>query len=131
MGSSGTGRLSDYPGSSSGGSGASGGSGGTGPRGSDDRCSKAFSSKLDDVAMSDYYVGTKRLPPVGTNVVVAKRKRVVVQTANGESIGSLPTAFNYLAGCLADGWTYAGVVRVSQEDRLGPTVIVDITPVTP
>lgn len=71
MGSSGSGKISDYPGSSSsskGGSGkgntGNGGAGGRGatktsgggkPSGTDDRCAKAFSAKLEDVEHSDYF----------------------------------------------------------------------------
>ncbi len=130
MGSSGTGRLSDYPGGSADKSSEGNGSGGSSPRGSEDRCGRTFTAILDDVAMSDYYVGSMRLPSVGTTVVLEKRKRIVAQLQSGESIGSLPTAFNYIVGCMNDGWKYVGNIRVSSESALGPVVSVDITPVS-
>lgn len=121
MGSSGSGRISDYPGSSS--SGTSGGSAGqgSGDRGAEDRCAKAFSVRLEDVEQSDYYRRHGGGPPVGTQVRVALRKRLVAETADGESIGNLPTPFNYLASCMKAGWSYAGVVRSS---TIGPPVAV-------
>ena len=117
MGSSGSGKISDYPGSSS--SGKSGGEGGGSNAGPDDRCSKAFSARLEDVEQSEYYRKHGKIPPIGTQVEVAMRKRPVAQTTAGESIGNLPTSFNYLASCMKEGWVYIGVV---QSVNSGPPV---------
>ena len=120
MGSSGTGKISDYPGSSKaddrksgGGNGGAGGSGGgaSGGGGADDRCAKAFSTKLEDVEHSEYFQAHGTAPPEGTVITVAHQKRMVATTADGQSIGNLPTAFNYLAACLKNGWQYVGTVR--------------------
>jgi len=81
MGSSGSGKISDYPGSSP--SGDSGGEGGGGNAGAEDRCAKAFSARLEDVEQSEYYRNHGRIPPVGTQVEVAMRKRPVAQTIGG------------------------------------------------
>lgn len=110
MGTSGSGRISDYPGSSK--PGQSGGSGGG--RGPEDRCARAFSVDFEDVEQSDYFKTHSATPAVGTQLEVVLRKRLVAQTANGESIGSLPTSFNYLAACLKDGWRYIGTLRSAQ-----------------
>jgi len=105
MGSSGSGRISDYPGSSS------RGKAGNGNPSQVDRCARAFAVRLEDVEQSDYYQAHKTLPPVGTRLVIAQRKRLVAQTVGGESIGNLPTSFNYLASCLKNGWSYTGAVH--------------------
>jgi hypothetical protein len=109
MGSSGPGKLTDYPGSSS--SGKGGGAGGSNDEGAQDRCGKAFSARLEDVEQSEYYQNHGTMPPIGTTLTVAQRKRLVAQTTGGESIGNLPTSFNYLGACMKDGWSYVGTVR--------------------
>jgi hypothetical protein len=117
MGSSGSGRISDYPGSSS--SGTSGGARGSDDSGVSDRCAKAFSVRLEDVEQSAYYQTHGTTPSVGTHVRVSQRKRLVAETAAGESVGNLPTAYNYLASCMKEGWVYMGVV---QSAASGPPV---------
>lgn len=106
MGSSGSGSISDYPGSSS-----QGKSGGPGDGSQQDRCARAFSTSLEDVERSDYYQTHHAVPPVGMQLTVAQRKRLVAQTQAGESVGNLPTSLNYLAACLKDGWSYIGTIQ--------------------
>ena len=122
LGSNGSGRISDYPGSSSS-SGIGSGTGGDG--GAIDRCSRAFNTRLEDVELSPYYQAHGVLPPIGTKVRVVQGKRMQVQTLDGEVIGNLPTSLNYLAACLKDGWTYVGTVQklLSQQPVL--TVALD------
>lgn len=131
MGSTGSGRISDYPGSSSkGGSGAgAGGGGGGGPP--EDRCARAFHARLEDIEQSDYYRAHGSLPPLGTQLSVAHRKRLVAQTSNGESIGNLPTSLNYLASCLKDGWNYVGTVQAAASDPPVATVSADFAATPP
>lgn len=45
---------------------------------------------------------------VGSTFSIQHRKRLVAVLPNGESIGSLPTSFNYLAQCMKRGHTYEG-----------------------
>src|ERR1700674_5443842 len=116
MGSSGSGRISDYPGSSS--QNKPGGTGG-GDGSKEDRCARAFSARLEDVEQSDYYRAQKKVPPVGTQLEVVQRKRLVAQTTKGGSVGNLPTSFNHLAACLKSGWKYIGKIESSKS---GPPV---------
>jgi len=125
MGSTGSGRISDYPGSSSSGAAAD-----IHEHATQDRCARAFNVRLEDAEHSEYYQKHGAFPPVGTQVQVAHRKRLVAQTTDGESIGNLPTSFNYLASCMKDGWVYVGVV---QHVTSGPPVAiisVDFAPTT-
>lgn len=108
MGSGGSGSFSDYSGNkkTGSGSGSSGGSSGS------DKCKEAFSASLEDVASHDYYKNHKSTPAVGAKLSVQVKGRVVA-VIGSESVGSLPTRLNYLAGCLEDGFTYTGIVTAS------------------
>lgn len=108
MGSSGSGSFSDYSGKpkTGSGSGSSGGSSGS------DKCGEAFTASLEDVASHNYYVNHGSAPAVGTQLTIEVKGRVVA-VAGAESVGSLPTHLNYLAGCLREGFTYTGIVSAS------------------
>jgi hypothetical protein len=129
MGSSGSDRISDYPGSSS--SGTSGGAGGANDEAVQDRCGRAFSVRLEDAEQSEYYRTHGTIPPRGTRVQVVRRKRLVAQTTDGESVGNLPTSFNYLASCLRDGWTYIGRVQSAAAGPPTATISVDFAAAPP
>jgi len=128
LGSSGSDRISDYPGSSSG---TSGGAGGANDEAAQDRCGRAFNVRLEDVEQSEYYTAHGTLPPSDTQVQVVRRKRLLAQTADGESVGNLPTSFNYLASCLRDGWTYVGRVRSATPGPPTATISVDFAAAPP
>jgi hypothetical protein len=126
MGSSNSGRITDYPGSSGGGSGSEGAPGGGRKRdGGEDRCAKAFAVELEDIEHSEYYGAHSKAPPVGTTVFVELRKRIVAATSDNQSIGNLPTSRNYLAACLKAGWQYVGRVQAVQRDRTGIIISID------
>ena len=105
MGSTGSGRFTDYP----------------GEPGSDDKCEKAIAAKLEDVEQCEYYKKHGTVPTVGAVLELAHKKRVVAQTQSGEIVGNLPTQFNYLAGCLRQGYSYTGQVR---DSKSGPPVAI-------
>lgn len=125
MGSSGSGRLSDYPGSS--GEGSDKGSGG-GSAGGSDRCAQAFAVSLEDIEHCDFYKGAGTVPAPGQRLRLALKKRVVAETDAGVTVGNLPTSFNYLGGCLKDGWTYAGTVTASKSSGAVATISADFAP---
>lgn len=108
MGSSGSSRFSDYPDSPrskvTSGSGRSGSAGGDS---GEDRCEKAFSVTLEDYERSEYYESHGEPPKIGTVVTIDHGKRIVARVG-GESIGNVPTAFNYLAACIKAGFSYRG-----------------------
>lgn len=122
MGSSGSGRFSDYPGS---GTGSGGGSAGGGAPGYDDQCTRAFSVELEDVEHSTYFGNHGSVPPVGTELHVVMGQRISAATDSGEIVSNLPTRFNYLAGCLEARFTYTGAVRDSSDGPLVAEVSVD------
>lgn len=110
MGSSGSGRFSDYSGAgrqSDGNGGESGGASGS------DRCRQAFSTSLEDVGLYSYFSTTSTVPAIGTALTLVFRTRVLALDAAGAEVGALPTRFNYLAACMRDGISYAGVVTNS------------------
>jgi hypothetical protein len=125
MGSSGTGRLTDYsskekkepktPGSETGGSSGR------------DPCSESFTAKLEDVARSHFYATKGALPANGSQVDVKLLGRLVVYAA-GADLGFLPTKYNYLAGCINRGFKYSGTV-ISTATAPVPMISVEISPV--
>ena len=128
MGSSGSGNFSDYPGSSK--SKPSGGDGGA--TSGDDRCERAFSVTLEDVEHCDYFKNNgSTCPTVNTVLQIAHKKRMVAQTTTGEIVGNLPTKFNYLAGCIRDGYTYTGRVRSSSATGAVAIVSADFAATAP
>jgi len=127
MGSTGTGRFTDYSGkqdSSSTGGIQGGGSGGSS---GEDRCDHAIAALLEEVERCAYLQIHKAPPPDGTAVVVSIRGRLSVDTVDGEVIGYLPTQYNYLAGCISSGRTYGGSV-ISTAATPIVRVHVDIAP---
>lgn len=127
MGSSGSGRFSDYPGTpakpvAGAGSGAEGGASGV------DRCQQAFHVLLDDVGNSNFYSQFKRVPAAGDQLgITFNGKRVFAVDLNGVEVGALPTSFNYLVTCLANGVSYVGVVSSSTVSPV-PSVEADFAP---
>jgi hypothetical protein len=128
MGSTGSDRISDYPGSSSG---TSSGAGGANDEAAEDRCGRAFSVRLEDAEQSEYYQAHGTVPPVGTELQVVRRKRLVAQMTDGASVGNLPTTFNYLAACLRAGWTYVGRVRSAAAGSPSASISVDFAAAPP
>ena len=129
MGSRGTGRLSDYS-SSNKPKGKAGGEGGGSPP-QVDRCARAISATLEDVEQSSFFKKHKVSPPKGTRLQIAFKKRLVAQTEAGESVGNLPTRFNYLAACIEDGYSYVGQVRSSSNGPPIAIVAADFAAVPP
>lgn len=105
MGSSRSGRLSDYSGSSK--------KDGTGGQSGNDRCRQAFSCKLEEVALSDFYAANTSVPAPGTELALVHDRRIFAVIPGGIKVGALPTDRNYLAGCIKEGNTYIGVVTAS------------------
>lgn len=121
MGSTGSGRFSDYSGTQrkdATGPGAGGGASGV------DKCQQAFSAVLEEVAQCDYYGQHTTVPPAGTELSIVLSKRVFAVDSNGTKVGALPTSLNYLAACLESGVRYVGVVKSSAATPI-PTVEVD------
>lgn len=123
MGSTGSGSFSDYSQrKSKNEEDENGGSSNT------DKCGLAFSTYLDEVSRSFYYVNKKSLPSSGTEVSVSfNGSRLVVETKIGEELGYLPTRFNYLKVCMDDGFKYHGTVSNSRLKPI-PAISVDIIP---
>lgn len=107
MGSTGSGRLSDYSGAreqSRNGQAAGGGSSGV------DKCRQAFSTILEEVAQCAYYAAAGTVPPPGTELRIVVAGRIFAVAEGGSTVGALPTSLNYLAGCIESGVQYVGVV---------------------
>jgi hypothetical protein len=132
MGSTGTGKFSDYPGGSGGKpNGPSGSPGGKGGKPEEaDKCARSIKdTSLEEVALAEYFTNHKSVPPVKTKIKVRKKLvggRVAVETSDrNEIIGFAPTAYNYLRSCMEKNWVYIGTVEDSTAGKL-PKVKVDL-----
>ena len=124
MGSSGSGSLTDYSKRKPTGSEMNDG-GGSGK----DACGKGFSTSLEEVSRCFYFINAGTVPPVGAEVTVFfNGVRLSIETAKGEEVGYLPTKYNYIRNCMADGFNYSGVISASSMKPV-PSVTVDIVPV--
>lgn len=122
MGSSGSGSLTDYSKRKPTGGVKNGGGSG------EDNCGKGFSTSLEEVSRCFYFINYADVPPVGTNVnIFFNGLRLSVETSKGEEVGYLPTKFNYIKNCMADGFKYTGVINAANLTPL-PSINVDIIP---
>ncbi|WAW11243.1 hypothetical protein NB640_06335 [Oxalobacter vibrioformis] len=124
MGSTGSGRFTDYSGTGNDGTTGQGSGGGASGI---DKCQQAFSVILEEIAQCDYYVQSKTVPATGFALSIILDGRVFAVDSNGTKVGALPTQFNYLAACLKSGVTYLGAVKASSTAPI-PTVEADFVP---
>lgn len=135
MGSSGIGRFGNYPmGGSSRSSGRRdgmiGGSGTGGGFGGKLVCPNVIKHiRLEDVAMSEYYMNKHSVPEVDGEVELSGEihfgRLVVSLISTGEVIGNLPTDYNYLIDCINMGKEYTGSILSSGTSPV-PYVVVTL-----
>lgn len=131
MGSTGTGRFSDYSGTPNGR--ASGGGAGGGGSSNPNNCENAIGDiELEEVGRCPYFQ-TNNLVPIANSVVSLNQELVdgrlaILVDQSGLVIGYLPKRYNYLRACMTEGFSYAGVVTsvVGSEDF--PRIWVDLAP---
>lgn len=121
MGSTGSGRLSDYTRFRGAVKGVTGG------EDLINKCDRAMATVLEDVETCDYYKKNGHVPAKGTYVKIALQTRLVAVDEKGDVIGHLPTEYNYLLECLNDGYQYEGEVSGSFETPV-PSVYIAVTP---
>lgn len=121
MGSTGSGRLSDYSRFRGAIKGVTGG------EDLINKCDRAVATVLEDVETCDYYKKYGHVPAKGTYVKIDIKTRLVALNENGDVIGYLPTEYNYLLGCLSDGYQYEGEVSGSFDTPV-PSVYIAVTP---
>jgi len=125
MGSTGTGKFSDYPG------GKGKGKGGAANDDTPNQCDKAIGDiPLEDVARSEFYTTQNQVPPVHTVVKLRRNLvggRLAIETESGMVIGLLPSRHNYLLACLEQGYLYTGQVISSSQEPI-PKINIDLGP---
>lgn len=121
MGSSGSGRLTDYSRFRGAVRGVTGGEDFI------NKCDRAVATVLEDVETCDYFKKNGKVPLKGTYVKIALKTRLVVLDKNGDVIGHIPTEYNYLLECLNDGYQYEGEVSGSFDTPI-PSVYIAVTP---
>ncbi len=121
MGSTGSGRLSDYS--------RFGGAvkGVTGGEDLINKCDRAVATALEEVETCDYYKKKENIHEKNTYVKIGFKARLVALNEEGDVIGYLPTEYNYLLGCLSDGYQYEGEVSGSFDTPV-PSVYIAVTP---
>lgn len=121
MGSTGSGRLTDYS--------RYGGAvkGVTGGEDLINKCDRAVATVLEDVETCDYYKKNGNVPAKGTYVRIALKTRLVAVDEHDDVIGYIPTEFNYLLECLNDGYQYEGEISGSFDTPV-PSVYIAVTP---
>lgn len=121
MGSTGSGRLSDYTRFRGAIKGVTGG------EDLIDKCERAVATVLEDVETCEYYKKNGRVPTKGTTVWITLKTRLVAVDDKGDVIGYIPTEYNYLMACLSDGYQYEGEVSGSFETPV-VSVYIAVTP---
>ncbi|GEQ99324.1 hypothetical protein JCM17844_29610 [Iodidimonas gelatinilytica] len=87
----------------------------------------SFSCVLEEVEHCDYFSANGGVPPANTALSIEQRGRLFAVDAGGQSVGALPTRYNYLADCMAAGFTYEGRVNASTSTPVA-SVNVDFAP---
>lgn len=118
MGTTGSGKFGEYPGSGSGG------------KSEKNDCRVSVPEvALDDVARCQYYEAHGNLPEIGTAVSARQelfKGRIAIQTSvENEIVGFLPPRFNFLLGCMQQGYQYDGEI-ISANTAPVPSVVISI-----
>lgn len=121
MGSTGSGKLSDYTRFRGAVKGVTGGEDLV------DKCDRAVATVLEEVETCDYYKKRGNVPAKGTSVRIGLNTRIVAFDDNNDVIGYLPTEYHYLLECLAGGYQYEGEVSGAFESPV-PSVYIAVTP---
>lgn len=121
MGSTGSGHLSDYSNYKNAVAGVTGG------KDTVYICDKGVATSLEDVETNDYFRTHDTVPPKGTTIVISFNTRMIAVDENGVIVGNLPTSYNYLLGCIEEGYHYEGEVTESHMVPF-PSVSIAVTP---
>ncbi len=109
MGSTGSGSFSDYQAYGKAEKGFNGG------EDFNDKCSLSFETFLEEVETSDYYREHAALPRVKSEVTILFKTRIAAIDNSGVVMGYLPTKYNYINGCLREGYMYSGEVTLVKD----------------
>jgi hypothetical protein len=109
MGSSGTGRFSDYTSQKKGKKGAISNGNGSGGASGQNQCDQQIIATLEDVERSQVFKEDKSIIKQGASFEIRLVGRVTAIISN-KTLGYLPTEYNYLAGCMKSGKKYLGVI---------------------
>ncbi|MCM1538131.1 MAG: hypothetical protein NC254_07025 [bacterium] len=123
MGSSGNGMFGTYRG---GGAGSITNGGNNGREG----CPLEIENiRLEDVAISEYFLNQSDVPSVGEPVELAmqlvNKRLAVVLTSTQVVIGNLPVSYNYLNLCIKKGIRYSGKIKSSGLSPI-PFIVVNL-----
>lgn len=132
MGSTGTGRFSDYSGTPDGRRSGGNGQGGSGGSGGSD-CDRAIGDiQLEEVGRCQFFITKNDLPQKHSDVSLDSElvsgRLAIKDQKSGLIIGYLPTRYNYLLSCMNEGFSYVGIVNSIVNEKTFPRVWVDLAP---
>ncbi len=85
--------------------------------------------RLEDVAISEYFMNHNGVPSVGESVELSmqliKKRLAVVLTSTQEVIGNLPVSYSYLNLCIKKGKRYSGTIISSGLSPI-PFIVVNL-----
>lgn len=85
--------------------------------------------RLEDVAISEYFLNHNDVPSAGESVELAmkliNKRLAVVLSSTQEVIGNLPVTYNYLNLCIKKGKRYSGEIKSSGLSPI-PFVVVNL-----
>ena len=92
------------------------------------QCDDVFKTNLEEVENSDYFNNNDSLPDIGERLHISVDKRIKAVAENGETVGYLPTKYNYLKFCMDEGYLYLAEVTQSLAVPL-PKIKVEVSPI--
>lgn len=85
--------------------------------------------RLEDVALSEYFLNHNGVPsvvePVELSMQLIKKRLAVVLTSTQEVIGNLPVSYSYLNLCIKKGKRYSGTIISSGLSPI-PFIVVNL-----
>lgn len=119
MGSTGNGMFGMY----------SGGGAGSIANGGDECPMEIENIRLEDVAISEYFLNHNDVPsanePVELAMQLVNRRLVVALASSQEVIGNLPVSYSYLNLCIKKGKMYSGAIKSSGLSPI-PFIVVNL-----
>ncbi|MDQ1772873.1 hypothetical protein GQR60_19875 [Labilibaculum sp. A4] len=119
MGSTGSGRFTDYQG-------YSGSNPKQGGESKENECGKAFRTELEDVDVSEYYDSIGQLPDMNTVISIGFNGSRIIAIVDGLGIGNLPTKYNYLRKCMIE-FNYSGIISNTSSTPIN-SIIINVSP---
>jgi hypothetical protein len=88
-------------------------------------CEKTFDIELENVKSCEFFITNNFLPEINNPVSIEIRNQLCA-TINNQILGYLPKSANFLIKCINSGYSYNGIIILSQEKPI-ITIMVNIS----